>query len=328
VAGGATRCEVAGESGVTTDLSQAFEHCRLVCKREARNFYHGLRLSPEPQRSALFTVYAWMRAADDLVDDANGEDADDVRQHIEAFRAATDRALASEPDHGDPLWIAIAEVARRFRLAPQHVHAMLDGQLDDVAHVQYETFDDLYTYCYRVASIVGLICIEIWGYEDPAARELAVARGVAFQLTNIIRDYAQDFDAGRVYLPREDFQKHGLTPGELRQWASPEKCQAMMQQQIARAETFYQQSMPLDQMITPGCRPTLWAMTSIYHNLLRKMARDPSRIMNGRRVRLSALRKSAIALRAQLMAKMPMLSSRRHAHAALSQVVSGNSSSR
>jgi phytoene synthase len=180
---------------------------------------------------------------------------------------------------------------------------MLDGQREDVQQRRYHSFEQLRHYCYRVASTVGLLCIEIWGYDDPAARELAVDRGIAFQLTNILRDYAQDFDAGRVYLPDEDFERARLTPRQLRNWSDPAACSALIWQQIDRAEMFYRRSALLDEMIRSSCRPTLWAMTTIYRGLLEKMKDNPSRLVLGGRLRLSAARKGTIAIRAKWLSK-------------------------
>lgn len=311
-------------------VAAAFEHCRSVCRQRARNFYYGLKLSPEPQRSALFAVYAWMRAADDLVDATahlgathsplpKGEgvlhtnnmcgmpdphsDGLAVHAQIEEFRRATEAALHGRPISDDPLWIAMAETVERFDLPHEHFHSMLDGQLDDLQRREYRTFDELHTYCYRVASTVGLVCIEIWGYENPAARNLAMERGIAFQLTNILRDYRQDFDGGRVYLPSEELARHELDPRALRNWAEPRKCKDFMLEQIARAKSYYDASSGLEMMIAPACRPTIWAMTAIYRGLLAKMERDPSKIIFRKRVRLSAWRKAMIAAQAKWLAR-------------------------
>ncbi len=279
-------------------VSEALRHCGQVTRRCARNFYYGLKLTPEPQRSALFTLYAWMRRADDLVDDL--QDATSLRlRKIGAFRAATERALAGTRDDDDPLWIALADVAVRFDLHRDALYLMLDGQIDDLAGRQYETFEQVREYCYRVASSVGLLCIKIWGYHDPAAPALAEERGIAFQLTNILRDYREDYDSGRIYLPAEDFARHDLTPQDLRDWADPQRCAQFVRTQTKRARSFYDRSAPLDQMITSSCRPSLWAMTAIYQSLLVKIEQDPSQIATSRRVRLGAWHKSVIAVRAK-----------------------------
>jgi phytoene synthase len=280
------------------EVAEALRHCRDVTRHRARNFYYGLKLTPEPQRSALYSIYAWMRRADDLVDstaDATGG----RRQALDAFRKATDTALAGSSMDDDPLWIALSDTASRYDLPHEAFHGVLDGQIEDLTGRRYETFDELRRYCECVASTVGLICISIWGYRDPAARELAVDRGIAFQLTNILRDYRQDYDAGRVYLPQEDFDRHRLTPTMLRKWDDPARSRALILEQVQRAQSFYDRSAPLEGMITTSCRPTLWAMTTIYHGLLEKLRRSPKRIVSESRLRLSSVHKGMIALRAR-----------------------------
>ncbi len=146
---------------------------------------------------------------------------------------------------------------------------------------------------------MGLLCINIWGFHDPNAPALAVDRGIAFQLTNMLRDFREDYDAGRIYLPAEDFAQHGLAPEALRDWSDPPRCAHFVRAQAARARSFYDRSAPLDQMITPSCRPALWAMTAIYGSLLKKIEDEPSQIITSRRVRLGAWRKGMIAMRAK-----------------------------
>lgn len=285
-------------------VDEAIRHCRDVTRRRARNFYYGLKLTPDPQRSALFVVYAWMRRADDIVDDTGG-DVDERRRQIEGLRTATDAALDGRPADDDPVWIALADTASNFDLDRNALHEMLNGQIADLCGRRYETFDEIRDYCYHVASTVGLICIGIWGYDDSEARALAVDRGIAFQLTNILRDYREDFDAGRVYLPGEDFERHGITPRGLRDWDEPDRCRSFILEQVERAKSYYRRSGPLDGMITRSCRPTLWAMTAIYRALLNKIDRFPRRIVSDHRLRLSSLRKGAIALRARRRAAAP-----------------------
>lgn len=282
------------------DISAAIRHCRDLTRRAARNFYYALKVSPEPQRSALYVIYAWMRRADDLADAAGG-DPMSRRPAVEAFRQKTDAALAGHAAENDPMWVAMVETASMFNLPREALHAMLDGQLDDLADRRYKTFDELREYCYRVASTVGLVCIEVWGYTNERARELAIDRGIAFQLTNILRDFAQDYDAGRVYLPMEDFDRHSLSHRQLRIWFQSSMCERFVLEQVERAEMYYLRSQPLEAMITPACRPTLWAMSRIYQGLLAKIKRAPSIIAGPKRVRLSSLHKGAIAFRAKRM---------------------------
>jgi phytoene synthase len=283
--------------------ARALRYCREVTRRRARNFYHGLKLLPEPQRSALFTVYAWMRRADDLVDTAADASADVASGRLAELRTATDAALAGRADPDDPVLVGLQHTAHRFPLDGVQLHAMIDGQLDDLAGTTYETFDDLLVYCRRVASSVGLVCIGIWGFDDPEAPDRAVERGIAFQLTNILRDVREDHGRGRVYLPADEFARHDLTPAALLELDDPARCHRFLDEQIERAEWYYRCSAPLDAMIAPACRPALWAMTAIYHRLLGRMSHDPLRLVRGPRVRLSALNKGSIAIRAQWWAR-------------------------
>lgn len=276
----------------------ALRHCRDITRRRARNFYYGLKLLPEPQRSSLYAVYAWMRLADDIADDCQGNPERAVNR-IEDLRQQTMATLAGENHADDPVLIGLGHVRSRFDLPVDPFHDVLTGQLDDLNGRVYETFDDLKRYCRRVASSVGLICIEIWGYDGDRAPELAEDRGIALQLTNILRDFREDFDAGRVYLPDEDFDRHNLAPSQLRDWSEPRKCTEFMDEQIERAGSYYVSSAPLDGMIEPACRPTLWAMTEIYRRLLEKMKRAPDAIVADKRIRLNSFEKIGIALRAR-----------------------------
>ncbi len=291
----------AAPAGVPADLLPAIAECERVTRTRARNFWYGLKLTPEPQRSAMYAIYAWMREADDLAD-AEGIPDDERVRRLARFRHDTDAALAGRPPGGLATWRALAWVAANHELAPRDFHDMLDGQLGDVGIVRCETWEDLRGFCYRVASTVGLVCIRVWGYSDTAAPALAVDRGIAFQLTNILRDYREDFDLGRVYLPAEDFRRMDLTPEALRAWSAPAQCSEFMRAQCDRAAQFFQRSAPLDAMIAPSCLPTLWAMTEIYRGILGRVQARPEAVMGPRRVRLPAWRKAWIAFRARRMA--------------------------
>lgn len=289
-----------GDASIGAD--DAFRYCRELTRARARNFYHGLKLLPEPRRSALYAIYAWMRAADDIADDGPS-DVKEARARVVAFREQTRRALGGTVDAADPILVALRETAARYPIPMEQFDAMLDGQLEDLDGCVYRAFADLRRYCERVASSVGLICIEIWGYDDARARDLAIDRGIAFQLTNILRDFVEDEANGRVYLPAEDFARHHLTPEALRGWAAPERCRRFLEEQIERAESYYRSSVGLDAMIDPSCVPTLWAMTEIYHGLLLRMQSDPAQLVRGPRVRLTAISKGAIAIRARLRSR-------------------------
>lgn len=284
-------------------------HCRQLSRSQAANFYHGMKLTPEPKRSALFAIYALMRACDDLADDNTDQPDQQVgmttRQTIDRFRADVHRVwdqLDTPTDSADlpqgPHWPAVHHTARCYRIDRKHIDDMLDGQIDDLSVTRYDTFDDLYRYCYRVASTVGLVCIAIWGHDrDVQTTKLAEYRGIALQLTNIIRDVVEDAQRGRWYLPMEDFQRFGVDPGKIAERQGGDSFERMVVFQIERARSYYQMSASLETHIAPDCRPTCWALMQIYRALLEQMAQRPNAVLR-KRARLSLWRKMAIAMQA------------------------------
>lgn len=291
------------------DLAAAYAECGRITKLRARNFFYGLRLTPEPRRSAIYSIYAWMRAADDAADAQ--DTLESKRARLAEYRELTDRILAGEPLPPDAprYWLGVGATVHTYPIDPSLFHEMLDGLVEDLSHDGYDTDQQLWRYCYRVASTVGLVCISIWGLTggaDPhAARELSIRRGQAFQRTNILRDFAEDFDStpGRVYLPKSSFAARGLTPSDVRAWKDPARCGAYIAEQAAIARAEYLASAGLESMIDPACAPTLWAMTRIYSDILRLIEENPRRVVEDRRIRLAAPRKAGIALRASWRAR-------------------------
>jgi len=288
-------------TATTLDASRA--HCRAVSRDRARNFYHGMKLVPEPKRSAMYALYAWMREADDLADEAG--DADAKAAALERFYRDTERAIdgTSDDDSGapqGPLWPAVRDLVRTYQIPRQYLRDMIDGQLLDQTRTRYKNFDELYEYCYKVASVVGLCCIEIWGYTGGAeTRRLAEWRGIAFQLTNILRDVLEDAARDRVYLPAVDFNVYELNP-EMFTVGRTANARNGLRRVVERARSYYDKSAPLIRRVNRDGQPCLWAMTRIYRALLDKIERDPAVVLTGERVKLSRLSKTWIALRASL----------------------------
>lgn len=283
-------------------LKRSFEHCRRISGSRARNFHYGMKLVPEPKRSAMFAVYAWMRQADDLAD-SPGEERQKA-ERIERFRRETLRAVDPNTDAEQlpdaPLWPAVRHTVLTYGIPADYLHAMLDGQLQDMTQRRYKTFDELYGYCYKVASVVGLTCLQVWGYDGgESTRKLAEQRGIAFQLTNILRDVMEDARLDRVYMPAELFDLFELNPSMFTLGPQGESVKGIAKL-ADRAAEYYDRSAPLDAMVHRDGRPCLWAMTTIYRALLAKIQRDPAVVLSGRRVRLSAPRKGWIALRASI----------------------------
>src|SRR6266446_8273230 len=178
-------------------LAESYAFCRHVARSRAKNFYYSFILLPREQRNAMCAVYAFMRYCDDLSDEPGAS-----LEPLERWRIALDHALAGQYD-GHPTLPAFHDTVRRYRIPPQYFHEMIDGVSSDLHPRRIRTFEELYRYCYQVASVVGLTTIHIFGFEDPRALELAEKCGIAFQLTNIIRDVKEDEELGRVYLPDE-----------------------------------------------------------------------------------------------------------------------------
>jgi phytoene synthase len=297
-------------------VDAALEACAEITRTQARNFYHGLRLLPSPKREALYAVYAWMRIADDIADE-EGASADARRARLDELAEGTRHALAGEarddapvlvapvlvaPVLVAPVLVALAAISRRYALPAADFEGALEGQRMDLEPRVYATFAETELYCDRVASTVGRICLDIWGVRDGAdaarARELSTKRGIAFQLTNILRDVREDLARGRCYLPADELAAHGLDAASLVAWRQPEASARFIGVQCERARRYFAESAPLDAIVSPDARPTIVAMSEIYRGILGVIARDPAKAMR-ERARLSTLTKSWIALRAR-----------------------------
>lgn len=286
-----------------SELEASLRHCRQITQREARNFYYGLKLTPEPRRSALYAIYAWMRRADDEADSAAVIEA--RRVGLARLRDQTERALSGDPPrNSDPMWPALTATMAAYPIRAEWLADVLDAMDEDIEGFHCVDDDQLDRYCYQVASTVGMICVSIWGLRDPAdtqrALELAATRGTAFQLTNILRDFVEDYDGSprRVYLPEQSFRAMDLTPVRLRAWDPPSRCEEFVNAWIDRARQVYVLSAGLESLIAPDCVPVLNAMTRIYRDLLERIAREPHRIVLGGRISIPRVRKVRIALSA------------------------------
>lgn len=286
------------------DASRA--HCRELSRDRARNFYYGMKLVPEPKRSSMDALYAWMRLADDFAD----QPAPDAEKSaaLTTFREQTHRAVDPALRRVDDLppgriWPAVRDMVLRHRLPLPYLDDMIEGQLLDQRKRRYATFDELYDYCYKVASVVGLSCIEIWGYRGGAeTRQLSEWRGIAFQLTNILRDVLEDAHRDRVYVPADSLDLFELNPAAFLMGDRRDAARAVTRL-AERAADYYRKSEPLDAQIHPDGRPCLWAMTQIYRALLEKIRRQPHAVLSDQRVRLGSPRKAWIALRAVVAGK-------------------------
>ena len=281
-------------------LSRSRAYCEQLTRAAAKNFYYGLRLLPEPKRCAMFTLYAYMRLVDDIADEEDGRSLEQRRDELDLWQAQTRLAIDGgvSEDDSSLLWPAFAQMVQRHGIPSRIFDEVIEGQRQDLERTSFETFDDLRTYCYRVAGVIGLASIYIWGFEGgEETEELAVERGVAFQLTNILRDLREDAARGRLYLPRAEMREMGVSQEDVTSGRDGEAFERFMRFQIDRAESIYQRSAPLEDRIDRDSRPTLRAMTEIYHGILTKISVDPRRVLS-ERVSLSVLSKLRIGWRA------------------------------
>ena len=256
-------------------LTTAYGVCRHIARSSAKNFYYGFMLLPARKRNALSAVYAFMRHADDLSDDP-GMTPVERREKLAGFIDSYHRAL--ETGHtDDPVFLALRDSQLRYNIPVELLDQLVAGTGMDVREeedtggvplVVYHSFADLYGYCYHVASVVGLVCIRIFGYRDPAAEQLAEHLGIAFQLTNILRDVKEDAAMARVYLPQEDLERFGVSAQELGSGAPMEKLRPLLAFEAARARQYYESADRLLPLIEEVSQPALWAMVEIYRGIL------------------------------------------------------------
>jgi len=265
-------------------LVMAYSVCKGITRRAAKNFYYAFLVLPRRKREALCAVYAFMRLCDDIADDPTLTPSD-RRQKLDIWLDALHRAQQGQPTD-DAILLALTDAQRR--------HSIPAGLLDELAHgtamdveqeessaqttsvpgltIQYRTFEELRLYCYRVASVVGLVCIHVFGYRDPAAETLAEHCGLAFQLTNIIRDVKEDAGLGRIYLPEEDLAKFDLSASELLNTPDPARFNPLLALEADRAREFYAAGDQLIPYISEDSQPALWVLITIYRRLLEKIA--------------------------------------------------------
>jgi phytoene synthase len=281
-----------------SQLAVAYSVCRSITRSAATNFYYAFLVLPRPKRQALCAVYAFMRRCDDIADDTNVPVAE-RRQKLDAWLDALHRAQSGQPTD-DAVLLALTDAQRRYKIPPILLDELAYGTAMDVQeeaeqqtregapvpHVQYKTFEDLRVYCYRVASVVGLVCIRVFGYRDKAAEPLAERCGLAFQLTNIIRDVKEDAVMGRIYLPEEDLVQFDISLSELRSSPDSNRLRLLLAQEADRARECYRAGDELIPLVDEDSQPALWVLVTIYRKLLEKIARRQYDVFRGK-VRLT-----------------------------------------
>ena len=279
-------------------LRTSYRFCADLSRREAKNFYWSFRLLPPARRRAMCALYAFMRHTDDLADEPGAIET--KRASLATWRVQLDAALGGSPDAWPGL-PALADTAQTYTIPAKHLHDVIDGVEMDVEPAGFAAFDDLYAYCYRVASAVGLCCIHIWGFTSEAGRaeKLAESCGIALQLTNILRDVREDAEQGRVYLPADDLARFGVTMSDFTRDSPSPALRELLAFEGRRAAEYYEQAAPLVRLVAPSGRPVLRAIVGIYRALLDEIERRDYNVLS-RRVTLPPWKKAAITVRSLL----------------------------
>jgi phytoene synthase len=279
------------QSSITT-LQSSIAYCKTVTKAANSSFPVAFRLLAPARRRAMDALYAYMRVTDDLADEPGEPGA--IRANLGAWRAGLTAALAGHCSH--PIHPALVATVTRYAVPPRFLFDAIDGVETDLGPVRMATFADLYPYCYRVASAVGLACVRVWGTRpgvtfaeaDPPAE----AAGIAFQLTNILRDLGEDLARDRVYLPADELEAFGCPPDSWRDPARAPRFRDLMRCQVARARAYYRRGAALLPLLTPNGRAIFHVMNGAYARLLDEIeARDYD--VFARRVRVPKWRKAA-----------------------------------
>jgi 15-cis-phytoene synthase len=291
-------------------LNHAYAVCRGIARRAAKNFYYGFIVLPSDKRNALSAVYAFMRHADDIADEPG--EPQQKRQKMGEWLEAAKAVFDGKPTD-DPVLMALGDAQKKFKIPPELFEKLVYGTSLDLEipatpgepAIVCQTFEDLKHYCYYVASVVGLVCIRIFGYEDSKAEFLAEDCGLAFQLTNILRDVKEDASMGRIYIPQEDLERSSLSAANFSAAALQDPAQAQqlrpaLEFEAERARKYYESAKWLMELIEEDSRAALWVLVEIYSRLLRKITERNYDVLT-ERVRLTTWEKLKVLSRGFLL---------------------------
>jgi squalene synthase HpnC len=267
---------------LSTVTANSYEECHRIARASRSNFYYAFFLLPKPKRDALAALYAFMRLVDDVSDENQSLHA--KQRGLAKWRAAFDEAvtghsqvfdgnaampLPSEALYGEAEVLpALVDTMQRYKMPARYLHDLISGAEMDLTLQTYPTFDRLREYCYRVAGTVGLTCTHVFGFRDARALDLAEKLGLAFQLTNIIRDVHEDYKLGRVYLPEEDLQRYGVSPQDFGRGEATLGVRELLRFEAERAWQMYEEGAALLSLIDADSRGALWLLVHTYSALL------------------------------------------------------------
>ena len=283
-----------------TDLELAYEECRQVTRREAKNFYYAFLTLPPAQRRAIYVAYTFCRHCDDSVDAVRA--VDDKLAMLTDLRQKLDECYQGNPS--DLVFLGLGDVARNYEIPQEYFQEVLSGVESDLVKDRYQNFDELRQYCYQVASVVGLICIHIFGFNHPGAKEFAIDLGLAMQLTNIARDVKEDLDFGRIYLPQDEMARFGYSEEDLAAGIVNQEFVNLMRFQCQRARTFFDSGFRLLPHLSRRSRACPAVLGRLYSRVLDRIEDVDYDVLH-HRVSLSASEKVRVMAQTWLTSLLP-----------------------
>lgn len=250
------------------NIDESYRHCSAISRSNAKNFYYSFLFLPERKRKGISAVYAFMRTCDDITD--NPSSLDSKKANLNQWKTRVQNFLKGS-DLSHPVFPALKDTLQYFGIPDQYFIELIEGVEMDLFPRRFQNFDDLYPYCYKVASIVGLVCLHIFGFQEKEALHHAEHCGIAFQMTNILRDLKEDAQMDRIYLPLEDLARFGYTEKDLMNGKLNEAFYNLMKFEVERAEEFYKKAEPLIHYIDSDSRRALKIMIAIYNGILKKI---------------------------------------------------------
>ena len=281
-------------------VNEAYEECRLITKREAKNFFYAFITLPPAKRKAIYATYAFCRYCDDAVD----EDIPTERKLDALFRLRENLAAAYQGEANGAVFTALAHAVQAYNIPQIYLQEVINGVEMDLTKSRYETFDELRLYCYRVASAVGLTCLEIFGYNDSKAKEHAIDLGLGMQLANILRDIQEDAERDRVYIPRQDLEQFGYSEADLLGGVLNQAQYQLMKFQVQRARNHLKKGIGLMPYLSPRSRACPSVLAHLYMRILSRIEDANYNVFNGR-VRLKPTEKLLITTMTWLKSFLP-----------------------
>lgn len=268
------------------------EYCQQKVAASGSSFYYSFLFLPERQRKAIMALYAFCREVDDIVDECT--EVDIARRKLNWWREEIHRLYDSTAQH--PVTRALSPALKHYPMNKAHFLAIIDGMQMDLEKTRYANFTELHAYCYRAAAVVGLLSVEIFGYDDPKTLEYAEALGLAFQLTNILRDVGEDIRRGRIYIPEEDLNRFNISEMELMQYQTTDNIRKLFAFQAQRAHAYYDQAFALLPTNDRSRQKSGIIMAAIYRTLLNEIEKDNFNVLQ-QKIKLTPVRKLWIAWR-------------------------------